>query len=286
MLHRPPGIHEDELHALADDHLDSRRREAVLLFLQEVPDAKARVESWRAQNDALRAAFSRVGNEPIPLSLSLAAQMPADAPSFSVQNALPSASNFRQRLSMAFAFALGGLSILAITFLVDFMMHAGPISFGHEEGSPARQLSEWTAFLARAKTAYASSIPSEAGRTAAVPRHSVSGQGLFLPHLAADGLGSASVKILPGLSAPLACLVYSRAIKGSFALCAEHAGTGTVSPSAIATVQDENELKEGSTTILSWRQGSIRYALLGSLPTADLRRLADQARADIASFAD
>ncbi len=66
---RPIG--EEELHAYVDDQLDAERVQAVLRYLQDRPDVSRQVADWRAQRDALRAAFAGVAAEPIPPKLGL-----------------------------------------------------------------------------------------------------------------------------------------------------------------------------------------------------------------------
>jgi anti-sigma factor RsiW len=64
-------IAEEELHAYVDGQLDMDRQPAVLRYLQDHPDVARQVAGWRAQRDALRAAFASVAAEPIPPRLGL-----------------------------------------------------------------------------------------------------------------------------------------------------------------------------------------------------------------------
>jgi anti-sigma factor RsiW len=64
-------IAEEELHAFVDNQLDPERLPAVLRYLNEHPDAARNVAAWRAQREALRAAFAAVAAEPIPARLGL-----------------------------------------------------------------------------------------------------------------------------------------------------------------------------------------------------------------------
>jgi anti-sigma factor RsiW len=66
---RPIG--EEELHAYVDDQLGPERRSYVLRYLQDHPDVAHRVAAYRAQREALRAAFGPVGSQPIPPRLDL-----------------------------------------------------------------------------------------------------------------------------------------------------------------------------------------------------------------------
>ena len=68
-----PGrpIAEEELHAYVDNQLEPERQPAVLRYLQENPEAARRVASYRQQREALRAALYAVAAEPIPPALNL-----------------------------------------------------------------------------------------------------------------------------------------------------------------------------------------------------------------------
>ena len=61
-----PPVSEAELHGFVDGGLDRGRREAVQAFLAASPADAARVETWREQNDKIRAAFASVETLPPP----------------------------------------------------------------------------------------------------------------------------------------------------------------------------------------------------------------------------
>jgi anti-sigma factor RsiW len=68
-----PGrpIAEEELHAYVDDQLEPERQAAVLRYLQEHLEVARRAAAYRAQREALRAAFGGIASEPIPPRLNL-----------------------------------------------------------------------------------------------------------------------------------------------------------------------------------------------------------------------
>ncbi|MGH6830137.1 MAG: anti-sigma factor family protein, partial [Methylocella sp.] len=68
--HGPP-VSEAELHGFVDGDLDRGRREAVQAFLAASPEDAARVETWRRQNETIRAAFAPVETGSLPWSLPL-----------------------------------------------------------------------------------------------------------------------------------------------------------------------------------------------------------------------
>jgi anti-sigma factor RsiW len=60
------SITESDLHAYVDGALEPRRRAAVERHLAEHPDEAERVADWRRQNEALRALYAHVADEPVP----------------------------------------------------------------------------------------------------------------------------------------------------------------------------------------------------------------------------
>jgi anti-sigma factor RsiW len=68
----PPSVFSDaDLHGLVDGCLDAARQAELHERLKSHGPERARVAAWREQNDLLKASFSEIENEPIPLSLSL-----------------------------------------------------------------------------------------------------------------------------------------------------------------------------------------------------------------------
>lgn len=64
-------IAEEELHAWVDGQLDADREPVIVRYVQDHPEIARKVDSWRAQREALRAAFGMVAAEPIPPRLGL-----------------------------------------------------------------------------------------------------------------------------------------------------------------------------------------------------------------------
>jgi len=63
------NINENDLHAYADGQLDDARRVLVEAHLAHDPAAAELVRVWREQNEALRALYNPVLNEPLPQRL-------------------------------------------------------------------------------------------------------------------------------------------------------------------------------------------------------------------------
>ena len=59
-------ITETDLHAYVDGELEPGRRAEVDQYLAEHPSEADRVRAWHHQNEALRALYTHVGDEPVP----------------------------------------------------------------------------------------------------------------------------------------------------------------------------------------------------------------------------
>jgi anti-sigma factor RsiW len=59
-------IGEADLVAFVDGRLDPGRKAAVVKWLDENPDERARIDSWRSQDDLLRTALNPILSEPVP----------------------------------------------------------------------------------------------------------------------------------------------------------------------------------------------------------------------------
>ena len=75
MTSRP--ISEDDLQAYVDEVLEAHRRAEVLDYLSSHPDESRRIERFREQRTALRAALAPIAQEPLPPELNLARMIQA-----------------------------------------------------------------------------------------------------------------------------------------------------------------------------------------------------------------
>jgi anti-sigma factor RsiW len=71
MVDREPPVTEEELHAYVDGELAADRGAAVEAWLATHPEDAARVATWRAQADAIRAKYGPIANEPVPARFDL-----------------------------------------------------------------------------------------------------------------------------------------------------------------------------------------------------------------------
>jgi anti-sigma factor RsiW len=77
----PHPITDADLNAYVDGETSPERRDEVEASLAAEPVQAARIETWRRQNEIIRAAFAKVTSEPLPLSHALAlAHPPATRP--------------------------------------------------------------------------------------------------------------------------------------------------------------------------------------------------------------
>lgn len=72
-----PPIDDDLLHAYVDGRLDAATQAHVASWLEANPEQAARVVDWQAMDQALRAAYEPVAQEPVPAHLAAFAVTPA-----------------------------------------------------------------------------------------------------------------------------------------------------------------------------------------------------------------
>jgi anti-sigma factor RsiW len=94
-----PPVIEEELHAYLDGELPDARRSAVEAYLREHPDAARRLESYRADGEAIARIFSHVGS-------AIPARRSSGAISWGFFSAIP----WRQAAAAVLLLALGGVA--------------------------------------------------------------------------------------------------------------------------------------------------------------------------------
>ncbi|MDQ6704089.1 MAG: hypothetical protein M3Z96_13890, partial [Pseudomonadota bacterium] len=98
----------------------------------------------------------------------------------------------------------------------------------------------------------------------------------ILPNLPVEGLKLAGVRAMPGEHGEMLCLVYARPDETNIALCVEKAGDpGETVPRVSGNFPS---------AAINWRQRGANYALVGALPEAGLRGLADGVHAQVETF--
>ena len=262
---------EAELHAYVDGQLAGDRHNDVLAYLQANPQARARVEGWRHQNDCLIAAFEPVLREALPVSLSLrvssasaysatpavgaARSGAANYPSAEPARFIPSEQPVRSsHLMLAFLFGLAtAFAIAGAAFLVLETRHLQAAANRGEIAAPVenvltrlsrRTLEAHRAFAAEKARSFelGNSRPGQLRRSLA----QLAGWMVDIPDLSTEGLTLAGGRIIPGEDGPDVLLVYETAAGERLSLVlANPANT------AATRVTGQNPLVEQSGTVAS-----------------------------------
>ena len=98
----------------------------------------------------------------------------------------------------------------------------------------------------------------------------------ILPNLPVEGLKLADVRAMPGEQGQMSCLIYARPDEANIALCVEKADD---SDETVPRVSGNFP-----SAAMYWRQRGANYALVGALPEAGLRSLADAIHAQVEAF--
>jgi anti-sigma factor RsiW len=278
--HGPP-VSEAELHGFVDGDMDRGRREDVQAFLAASPGDAARVETWRRQNETIRAAFAPVETGPLPWSLPLAPGAEGVAATGHAAGGRAEASGSHSWRARWFArliglsFASGALLAASAAYLAGRVTapEAAPPS---SEGSTPAGMND--TFVTRAISALrAFEPPLSAVRLS--PNREGRGQDTaapVLPNLPVEGLKLAGVRAMPGEQGQMSCLFYARPDEANIALCVEKAGDpGETVPRVCGIFPS---------AAIHWRQKGANYALVGALPEAGLRSLAGEVHAQVEAF--
>ena len=269
-------VSEAELHGFVDGDIDRSRREAVEAFLAASPEDAARVETWRRQNETIRAAFAPVatGAWSLPRAPN-AAGVVAMGPGAGGQAEASGSHAWRARWFarlIGLSFASGALLAASVAYLADRVNAPEPPS---SEGPTPTEMNE--PFVTRAMSALRAFEPPRAA--APSPNREGPGQDTaapILPNLPVEGLQLAGVRAMPGEQGQMSCLVYARPDAANIALCVEKA----VDPGESAARTAGNF----PSAAIYWRQRGANYALVGALPEAGLRSLADAVHAQVEAF--
>jgi anti-sigma factor RsiW len=259
-----PPVSEAELHGFVDGGLDRGRREAVQAFLAASPADAARVETWRGQNDKIRAAFASVEAIPPPWpsphapgagGAAPAGREPKGSGQSKVRAPTPM---WRERW-----FA----QLIGLAFASGVVLTAGAAYLDGE------------AFTVQAMAALRAfdQPPAAPGLSPKEKRRAQDVAAPLLPNLPVSyGLKLAGVRAMPGEQGQMLCLFYTKPDAGKLALCAEKTPGSSETSTRLS----------GSfpSAAISWRQRGANYALAGTLSEPELRALADAVRAQVEAF--
>ncbi len=248
---RPIG--EDELHAYVDGQLAPDRQPAVLRYLQEHPDVARRVAAYREQRAALRAAFDPVAGEPVPASLNLESLIQRRL----AQRWVP----WRAAAAALLAFGLGGaggwllhggvapttsMTLLAQEAVANHIVYTADRRRPTELGAEQRDdLARW--------------VSNRLNHTVAPPDLSAAGYRYMGGRLAATPDGPAGLFMYDdGHGLRLTVFVL---------------------PMSAATSRPIQHVDFAQVDGCAWIDKGIGYTVVGKLPPTELRRLAEQVRA-------
>jgi anti-sigma factor RsiW len=276
---RGPPVSEVELHGFVDGDMDRGRREAVQAFLAASPADAARVETWRRQNETICAAFAPVETGAWSLPLSPSAEGRAATGHAAGGQAEASGSHtWRERWFarlIGLSFASGALLVASAAYLADLVNPPDAAPPSSERPSPASMNDP---FVTRAMSALRA-FERPLGAVRLSPNSDGPGQDTaapILPNLPVEGLQLAGVRAMPGEQGQMSCLIYARPDAANIALCVEKAGDPGETVARTAG--------NFPSAAIHWRQRGANYALVGALPEAGLRSLADRVHAQVEAF--
>lgn len=292
MTRLPPPFTDADLNAYVDGELAPERRAEIEAYLIAEPAQAARVETWRRQNEIIRAVFAKIAREPLPLSLALAltrapaarrepasggVQHAADEPIRVVPRAGASRSEQMSRLAgvAVAAFAAGALVTMVAAELSG--MTGGPPSEAVPRTTPVfsamAPLGELVA--SRAIEAYHTYAPDrlrpveiEASRRKFLIDWLSRRIGFTIqaPDLSGNGLKLLGGRLTPGEWGPAAFLLYETSSGNRIGLF--------ISRAAADQSPRLRYVEERSASAVYWLGDGVGYALAGTAGRERLMRIA------------
>jgi anti-sigma factor RsiW len=258
-----PAVTEADLHAFLDEEIGAERRAKVAEHLEQKPLDAALVDTWRAQNEALRGAFARIAREPVPLSLSLSQPLTVRAAAVPINTRrLDLARAARQRrvaIVSAIAFLAGSIAAATGAILVQHLpgLFRPEVSISATVG---RRIATRAAAMYRT-FANDRTRPVEiaASQKAELGRWFSERTGLSLiPDFASEGLKLVGGRVTPGEFGAAGFLLYEMTTGERIGVLLERAPDDTLAQSMRATPGDRN-------TSLYGREKGTYWAIIGSL---------------------
>jgi anti-sigma factor RsiW len=256
-------VTEADLHAFLDEEIGAERRAKVVEHLEEKPLDAALVDTWRAQNEALRNAFARIAREPVPLSLSLSQPLTVRAAAVPINTRrLDLARAARQRrvaIVSAIAFLAGSIAAATGAIVVQHL----PSLFRPEQGistTVGRRVASRAAAMYRT-FANDRTRPVEvpASQKAELGRWLSERTGLsLLPDFSSEGLKLVGGRVTPGEFGPAGFLIYEMQAGERIGVFLERAPEDSSAESLRPTPGDRN-------TSLYGREKGTYWAIIGSL---------------------
>lgn len=252
----PPAPGEAELQAYVDDRLDAQRRLELETRLKQDAESARRASALRAQREALRAAFSGIAQETVPVRLNLERMIPARRRTARLR--------WQAAAAVSFAFAAGavggwaardvatpqaGIAALANEASTGYAIYADDPTRPVEMGAERRaELVRW--------------VSSRIRRPVAVP------------DLSASGYRFIGGRLLPTDHGPAGMFVYEDSSGRRIAM--------VVRPMNIDRNTPMMKEQHGRVAGFTWAHEGLGYSVVGADAAEALHPLADEIRRQLA----
>ncbi|MEA2857864.1 MAG: hypothetical protein QOH98_2185 [Methylobacteriaceae bacterium] len=256
-------VTEADLHAFLDEEIGPERRAKVVEHLEQTPLDAALIDTWRAQNEALRGAFARIARDPVPLSLSLSQPLTARAATVPINprrlDLVRAARQRRVAIISAIAFLAGSIAAATGAIVVQHLP-----SLFRPEASIASTVGRRIALRAAAMyRTFANDrtrpVEIAASQKAELGRWLSERTGLSLiPDFSSDGLKLIGGRVTPGEFGAAGFLLYEMASGERVGVFLERAPDDNAGESLRPMPSDRN-------TTLYGRDKATYWALIGSL---------------------
>ncbi|MGZ5837555.1 MAG: anti-sigma factor family protein [Xanthobacteraceae bacterium] len=264
MIDRSMPVTEDELHAFVDGELSADRRDGVDAWLATHPDDAARVATWRAQADAIRARYDSVAAEPVPARLAL-------------DRITARQRTWRSAVAIAatIAFLIGGIGGGIVGWISRASIVGAPPDTTHAADAG---FTAYTADAIEAYKLYVVEVRHPVEVPAADAEHLVQwlskrvGYQLRAPNLDSVGLKLVGGRLLPGPTGPAAFFMYENASGERYTLYC-----GRTQTPAMALRYNNGD----AASAVYWSSDDIAYVISGKGDREQLHNVAVAAHEQI-----
>ncbi len=243
MMQNPDPVREHDLHAYFDGQLSDERAAHVEAWLAEHAEDAEKVRDWQQQNEAINALYGGVASEPVP--------------DYLLPESLHRTPDWRQLAAAIMLLVLGG--------------GLGWLGHGQFGGKNPQQLARATSFLTRAVVAhnvYAVEVRHPVEVAASEEQHLVAWLSKRLAHkirtpdLQAKGFALVGGRLLPGDNGAAAQFMYEDDSGRRLTLYITRNRGKELASFRFAASDGVNAFY--------WLEPKLGYALIGTLPRAEL----------------
>ena len=274
----PLKITEDDLHGYVDAALTAERRAEVEAYLAEHPEDAARVRAYQVQNQALKALFDPVLDEPLPDNLHVLAAQPlisssieATPASTTIETTAGPRVNRKNQPNLKSVLAqrlAAGLLVATVSGVAGWLAH------GQYQGS--ERVAQVTPLFRQAAVAHVVYSP-DARRPVEVTADQEDalvkwltkrlGTPVKAPKLGELGYELVGGRLLPGNTGPVAQFMYQDANGQRMTLYVTTETTGKVETGF-------RFAREGQVNVFYWVDGKFGYALSAGIAKGELAKVA------------